>query len=101
LAQQRSSKSGLCPALLGEQSVVAVVATTIPAAREVRGSCRKAKLEGISMSEADKAVGSLSGLTDQEAKEFHSIFANTFVIFLVLALAAHFLVWQWKPWFLG
>jgi light-harvesting complex 1 beta chain len=50
------------------------------------------------MSDAAKPVGSMSGLTDQEAKEFHSIFANTFVIFLVLALTAHFLVWQWKPW---
>jgi hypothetical protein len=83
---------------MGEQSAVAHIATAIPAAREVRGSCRKANLEGISMSDADKAVGSMSGLTEREAKEFHSIFANSFVIFLILALTAHFLVWQWKPW---
>jgi len=43
--------------------------------------------------------GSLSGLTDAEAKEFHGIFVTSFVIFTVIALIAHFLVWQWRPWF--
>jgi light-harvesting complex 1 beta chain len=50
------------------------------------------------MSDAEKGAGSLTGLSEREAKEFHVIFANSFVIFLILALTAHFLVWQWKPW---
>ncbi len=42
--------------------------------------------------------GSLTGLTDQEAKEFHSIFVQSFIIFTVIAIIAHFLVWTWRPW---
>jgi light-harvesting complex 1 beta chain len=45
--------------------------------------------------------GSLSGLTEQEAKEFHSIFITSFIIFTVIAVVAHFLVWQWRPWLPG
>jgi light-harvesting complex 1 beta chain len=41
---------------------------------------------------------SASGLTDQEAKEFHGIFMTSFFIFLVIAIVAHVLVWQWRPW---
>lgn len=44
---------------------------------------------------------SLSGLTDQEAKEFHGIFMTSFILFTVVAIIAHFLVWQWRPWFPG
>ena len=44
---------------------------------------------------------SLSGLTEQEAKEFHSIFVTSFIIFTVIAIVAHFLVWQWRPWLPG
>lgn len=50
---------------------------------------------------ADNRGGSLSGLTEQEAKEFHSIFMTSFIIFTVIAIIAHFLVWQWRPWFPG
>lgn len=49
---------------------------------------------------ADRS-GSLSGLTEQEAKEFHSIFMTSFIIFTVIAIIAHFLVWQWRPWLPG
>ena len=42
--------------------------------------------------------GSLSGLTEQEAKEFHGIFMKSFVAFTVVAIIAHILVWQWRPW---
>ncbi len=45
--------------------------------------------------------GSLSGLTESEAKEFHSIFVTSFIIFTVIAVIAHILVWQWRPWFPG
>jgi len=48
----------------------------------------------------DKRV-SLSGLTENEAREFHKIFISSFFIFLVIAIVAHFLVWQWRPWLPG
>jgi light-harvesting complex 1 beta chain len=44
---------------------------------------------------------SASGLTDQEAKEFHGIFMTSFIIFTIIAIVAHFLVWQWRPWLPG
>ncbi len=47
---------------------------------------------------ADQRTGSLSGLTESEAKEFHGIFVTSFIIFTVIAIVAHFLVWQWRPW---
>jgi light-harvesting complex 1 beta chain len=50
---------------------------------------------------ADNRSGSLSGLTEQEAKEFHGIFMTSFIMFTVIAIIAHFLVWQWRPWFPG
>jgi light-harvesting complex 1 beta chain len=46
---------------------------------------------------ADKD-GSLSGLTANEAKEFHSLFVTSFVVFTVIAIVAHVLVWSWRPW---
>ncbi len=50
---------------------------------------------------ADNRSGSLSGLTEQEAKEFHSIFVTSFILFTVVAIIAHFLVWNWRPWLPG
>ena len=44
---------------------------------------------------------SLTGLTDSEAREFHGIFITSFVLFTVVAIVAHFLVWQWRPWLPG
>jgi len=41
---------------------------------------------------------STSGLTESEAKEFHSIFVSSFIAFTVVAIIAHILVWQWRPW---
>ena len=41
---------------------------------------------------------SLSGLTEDEAKEFHSFFMTSFIAFTVIAIVAHFLVWSWRPW---
>jgi light-harvesting complex 1 beta chain len=43
--------------------------------------------------------GSLSGLTEAEAKEFHGVFMTSFIVFTVIAIVAHILVWQWRPWF--
>jgi light-harvesting complex 1 beta chain len=50
---------------------------------------------------ADKRDGSLSGLSEQEAREFHRIFITSFIVFLIIAIIAHFLVWQWRPWLPG
>lgn len=44
------------------------------------------------------AEKSLSGLTESEAKEFHSLFVFSFTTFIVVAVIAHFLVWQWRSW---
>ncbi len=50
---------------------------------------------------ATERTGSLSGLTENEAKEFHGIFMTSFIIFTVIAIIAHFLVWMWRPWLPG
>ena len=50
---------------------------------------------------ANARDGSLSGLTDSEAKEFHGIFMTSFIIFTLIAVVAHFLAWQWRPWLPG
>lgn len=42
--------------------------------------------------------GSLSGLTENEAREFHKLFVSSFVVFTLIAIVAHVLVWQWRPW---
>lgn len=44
---------------------------------------------------------SLSGLTESEAQEFHSLFMTSFIIFVVIAIVAHILVWMWRPWLPG
>ena len=46
----------------------------------------------------DNGRGSLSGLTEKEAQEFHGIFMKSFVGFTFIAIVAHILVWQWRPW---
>jgi len=43
----------------------------------------------------------LSGLTDEEAKEFHSGFIMAFITFVVIAIIAHILTWMWRPWLAG
>lgn len=47
---------------------------------------------------AEERQGSLTGLTEDEAKEFHGIFMMSFIVFTVIAIIAHFLVWQWRSW---
>lgn len=49
----------------------------------------------------DRRDASLSGLTEPEAREFHSIFVTSFVVFTVIAIVAHILVWLWRPWLPG
>lgn len=45
--------------------------------------------------------GSMSGLNQNEAREFHAIFVTSFLFFTGIAVVAHFLVWLWRPWFPG
>jgi light-harvesting complex 1 beta chain len=53
------------------------------------------------MSDVQLRTGSTSGLTDSEAREFHSIFVTSFIIFVAVAVVAHILVWFWRPWLPG
>jgi light-harvesting complex 1 beta chain len=52
------------------------------------------------MSNVDPPTGS-SGLTEKEAKEFHNIFVTNLIFFVGVAIVAHLLVWQWRPWLPG
>jgi light-harvesting complex 1 beta chain len=47
---------------------------------------------------ANERNGSLSGLTEQEAREFHGLFMSGFIGFTAVAVVAHILVWVWRPW---
>lgn len=42
---------------------------------------------------------SISGLTDEEAQEFHHFWIQGTVGFTAVAVLAHILVWAWRPWF--
>ncbi|MDX2288931.1 MAG: light-harvesting antenna LH1, beta subunit [Hyphomicrobiaceae bacterium] len=39
-----------------------------------------------------------NNLTDDQAREIHSGFMNMTIIFIAIAVAAHFLTWIWRPW---
>lgn len=43
--------------------------------------------------------GSLTGLTEAEAKEFHGFMMQGTLGFGAVSLLAHILVWAWRPWF--
>ncbi len=45
--------------------------------------------------------GSLSGLSEAEAREFHSVFMTSFIAFVLVAVVAHILAWMWRPWLPG
>ncbi len=40
-----------------------------------------------------------SGLSSDEAKEFHAAYMQGFLGFTAIAVVAHILVWLWRPWF--
>ena len=44
-------------------------------------------------------MASLSGLTADEAKASHSLYMSSFLGWLAVSALAHFLIWQWQPWF--
>ncbi|BDA85229.1 hypothetical protein Sa4125_27710 [Aureimonas sp. SA4125] len=45
--------------------------------------------------------GPVSGMSEPEAKEFHSIFMTSFLVFVGVAVVAHILAWMWRPWLPG
>lgn len=49
----------------------------------------------------DRRDATLSGLSDNEAREFHSLFMVSFIVFTAIAVVAHILVWMWRPWLPG
>jgi light-harvesting complex 1 beta chain len=40
-----------------------------------------------------------SGLSEDEAREFHGYFITLMTLFISVALVAHLLMWMWRPWF--
>ena len=42
---------------------------------------------------------SMSGLTPDEAKEFHRYYMQGLWMFVGIAVVAHLLTWIWRPWF--
>ncbi len=50
------------------------------------------------MSDPNEKMGPGTYLTPEEAKEFHKLFITSFLIFTVVAIVAHVLVWNWRPW---
>jgi light-harvesting complex 1 beta chain len=53
------------------------------------------------MADTDTRPGSLTGLSDSEAQEFHKIFMTSFYAFTGVAVVAHILAWLWRPWLPG
>ncbi len=41
---------------------------------------------------------SLSGLTEEEAREFHGLFTSSASLFVIAVIVAHILVWNYRPW---
>lgn len=44
---------------------------------------------------------SISGMSENEAQEFHKFYLQGMMIFTAIAVVAHFLVWMWRPWIPG
>jgi light-harvesting complex 1 beta chain len=47
---------------------------------------------------SDERLGPGTYMTPEEAKEFHTLFTMSMGIFTLIAIAAHILVWFWRPW---
>ena len=48
--------------------------------------------------EVEARRSTLSGLTEQEAKEFNAVFLLSFLIFIAICTVAHVLTYWWRPW---
>lgn len=49
----------------------------------------------------NNAVMNSTGLTDDEAKEVHTMFMRGAMLWGGVSLIAHFLTYSWLPWFPG
>ncbi len=56
---------------------------------------------GSSYEPTARPSGPVSGLSEDEARGFHTAFTMSFLGFLLIAIIAHYLVWQWRPWIPG
>lgn len=83
------------PVLSGGFSVVAGCSTAPPAAR---AECGTTEVYLQISEELTMANNSMSGLTDQEAQEFHGIFLQSMYAFFGIVVIAHILAWLWRPW---
>ena len=41
----------------------------------------------------------MSSLSESEAKEFHSAYVTGLLVYVGIAIVAHYLLYVWKPWF--
>ena len=74
-----------------------VFATAAHIARAVRNKGRKVdSIRGVVLMAERR--GSISGLSDDEAQEFHRYWTQGFIGFTAIAVVAHILVWIWRPW---
>jgi len=69
-------------------------------------ACRAPELVGPNEDEGtsdmiDERMGPGTYLTESEAKEFNTLFTVSMGFFTVVAIIAHVLMWQWRPWFPG
>lgn len=39
-----------------------------------------------------------TGMSDDEAQEFHKYYMQGTLLFVAVAVVAHILVWAWRPW---
>lgn len=46
----------------------------------------------------DGRLGVRSYMSDAEAKGFHRAFLTSAIAFVFIAVVAHVLVWNWRPW---
>ncbi len=46
----------------------------------------------------DGRLGVRNYMSDAEAKSFHRAFMTSTAAFTLIAIVAHFFVWQWRPW---
>lgn len=42
-----------------------------------------------------------TGLSEEVAQEFHALFVKSTMMYVIVAVVAHILVWIWRPWFPG
>ncbi|MEM8970451.1 MAG: light-harvesting antenna LH1, beta subunit [Pseudomonadota bacterium] len=49
----------------------------------------------------DHPLYGASGLTDEQAKEVHGYFMTLTIVYVAIALVAHYLMWIWRPWLGG